>query len=117
SRRSGARAGRPAGAGLSHLDARGQARMVEVGGKPETERVAVASAQVRMRPATARLIADGGAAKGDVLGAARLAGLMAVKRTADLIPLCHPLRVTRAAVELTVVHRPTARVEIRAEVG
>jgi cyclic pyranopterin phosphate synthase len=102
--------------GLTHLDAAGHAHVVDVGDKAETARLAVARAEVAMAAATARLIARGGAAKGDVLGAARLAGLMAVKRTAELIPLCHPLRVTHAAVELTVVLRPRPRVEIRAEV-
>jgi cyclic pyranopterin phosphate synthase len=111
---SGGRGRRPA---LSHLDAKGRARMVDVGPKPETARLAVATAEVTMAAATARLIARGGAKKGDVLGAARLAGLMAVKRTADLIPLCHPLRVTHAAVELEVTHGRRSRVGIRAEVG
>jgi cyclic pyranopterin monophosphate synthase len=102
---------------LSHLDAAGRARMVEVGTKPETARVAVASAEVTMAAATARLVAAGGAKKGDVLGAARLAGLMAVKRTAELIPLCHPLRVTHAVIDLELVMRPRPHVAIRAEVA
>jgi cyclic pyranopterin phosphate synthase len=102
---------------LTHLDAAGRARMVDVGDKAETARRAVASAEVSMAAATARLIAAGGAKKGDVLGAARLAGLMAVKQTAALIPLCHPLRVSGAAVELEVVMRPRPRVVIRAEVS
>jgi cyclic pyranopterin monophosphate synthase len=84
---------------LTHLDARGQARMVDVGAKPVTERIAVASATVRMQPATLRRIQSGGIAKGEVLAVARIAGIMAAKRTADLIPLCHPLPVEVAAIE------------------
>ncbi|MCB9572578.1 MAG: cyclic pyranopterin monophosphate synthase MoaC [Planctomycetes bacterium] len=86
---------------LTHFDADGAARMVEVGAKPETAREAVATGEVRMAPATARLIADRKVAKGDVLAVARLAGIQAVKRTADLVPLCHPLRVTGVDLELT----------------
>ncbi len=77
--------------GLSHLDAEGRASMVDVGAKPETTRRAVARAVVRMSPATAAVVAAGDAPKGDVLGTARLAGIQAAKRTAELIPLCHPL--------------------------
>jgi cyclic pyranopterin phosphate synthase len=86
---------------LSHLDAAGRARMVDVGAKPVTERVAVASATVIMRPATLRLIAEGALPKGDVLAIARLAGIMAAKRTAELIPLCHPLALSHVDVALT----------------
>ncbi|BAD41886.1 cyclic pyranopterin monophosphate synthase MoaC [Symbiobacterium thermophilum] len=84
---------------LTHLDERGHARMVDVGPKPETERVAVARAEVRMKPETLTLIQSGGVPKGDVLGVARVAGIMAAKRTGDLIPLCHPLPITQASVD------------------
>ncbi|MEW8977693.1 MAG: cyclic pyranopterin monophosphate synthase MoaC [Symbiobacterium sp.] len=84
---------------LTHLDQHGNARMVDVGGKPETERVAVARAEVRMRPETLALIQSGGVPKGDVLGVARVAGIMAAKRTGELIPLCHPLPITQASVD------------------
>ena len=87
-------------ADLTHFDSEGQAVMVDVGAKDETERVAVARASVVMRPETLRLIRTGGHAKGDVLGVARLAGIMAAKRTPDLIPLCHPLALTSVAVDL-----------------
>lgn len=87
---------------LTHLDAKGRARMVEVGAKPETERVAVASGEVRMQAATARLIRAGKVGKGDVIAVARLAGIQAVKQTHVLIPLCHPLRVSGVAVEIEV---------------
>ena len=84
----------PADAGLSHLDEAGRARMVDVGAKPPTQRVARASAVVRMSPATARAVAEGDAPKGDVLGTARIAGIQAAKRTAELIPLAHPLALS-----------------------
>jgi cyclic pyranopterin phosphate synthase len=87
--------------GLSHFDDRGQAHMVDVSAKPVTDRIAVAEGAVRMSVATLALITEGRAKKGDVLSVARLAGIMAAKRTADLIPLCHPLPVTKVAVELT----------------
>jgi cyclic pyranopterin phosphate synthase len=87
-------------AGLTHFDAAGAARMVDVGDKPATSRLAVARGAVRMAPATLALVREGRAAKGDVLGVARLAGIMAAKRTADLIPLCHPLALTRVEVDL-----------------
>jgi cyclic pyranopterin phosphate synthase len=86
--------------GLTHLDAEGRARMVDVGAKPETDRAATARARVVMRPETLRLIREGGAAKGDVLGVARIAGIMAAKRTADLIPLCHPLPISAITLDL-----------------
>lgn len=89
--------------GLSHFDAAGAAVMVDVGAKPETAREAVATASVVMQPATLRMILDGTARKGDVLGVARLAGIMAAKRTAELIPLCHPLTLSAVAVELTAI--------------
>jgi len=98
---------------LTHFDKRGNAHMVDVGAKPETARVAVASARVDMEPATAKLIAAGKMGKGDVLGTARLAAISGLKRTADLIPLCHPLRITGVDVELVV---RGAGVSIRATV-
>ena len=84
---------------LTHFDAKGRAVMVDVSGKPETARSASARVSVVMQPETLALIRSGQARKGDVLGTARLAGIMAAKRTADLIPLCHPLALTRVAVE------------------
>ena len=87
---------------LTHFDERGNARMVDVGGKAETERVAVARATVTMQPATLALIRDGKAAKGDVLAVAQLAGIMAAKKTADLIPLCHPLSLSSVDVRLSL---------------
>jgi cyclic pyranopterin phosphate synthase len=85
---------------LSHIDAGGRIRMVDVGAKPVTEREAVARGRITIAPAALRLIRAGRVAKGDPLQAARLAGIMAAKRTADLIPLCHPLPISHAAVEL-----------------
>ncbi|MCX7706858.1 MAG: cyclic pyranopterin monophosphate synthase MoaC [Anaerolineae bacterium] len=84
---------------LTHLDEHGQARMVDVGAKAETEREAIAAGRVLMRPETLRLLREGNLPKGDVLGTARVAGIMAAKRTAELIPLCHPLLLTSVAVE------------------
>jgi cyclic pyranopterin monophosphate synthase len=84
---------------LTHLDAQGQAHMVDVGAKAETEREAVAAGRVRMQPETLRLLHDGNLPKGDVLGTARIAGIMAAKRTAELIPLCHQLQLTKVSVE------------------
>ena len=86
--------------GLSHLDASGAARMVDVSAKADTVRVATAEAIVRMEPATLGLIQQGGMPKGDVIATARLAGIMAAKRTPDLIPLCHPLPVSGVTVDL-----------------
>jgi len=86
---------------LSHFDAAGRAHMVDVSRKPATEREAVAEAWVRMRAETLALATGGTARKGDVLGVARLAGIMAAKRTADLIPLCHPLPISKVALDLT----------------
>ena len=86
--------------GLTHFDAAGHAAMVDVGGKPETARSATARARVTMRPETLRMILQGDAKKGDVFGVARLAGIMAAKRTADLIPLCHPLPIAAVTVDL-----------------
>jgi cyclic pyranopterin phosphate synthase len=87
---------------FSHFDVHGQAAMVDVGAKPVTERIATARARVAMQPGTATLIRSGGARKGDVLGVARIAGIMAAKRTSELIPLCHPLPISAVSLELTV---------------
>ncbi len=83
---------------LTHLDSEGRARMVDVGHKPDTQRAAVATGEVRMKPETLALIRAGNLKKGDVLATAQLAGIMAAKRTADLIPLCHPLPLTHIEV-------------------
>ena len=85
---------------LTHLGVRGEARMVDVSAKAETERVAVAEGRVIMQPATLDIVLKGDAKKGDVLGAARIAGIMAAKRTHELIPLCHPLNITKVDVDL-----------------
>lgn len=90
-------------AGLTHLNAQGEAHMVDVGGKPATDRRAEAQVLVRMQPATRALIAAGQAQKGDVLATARIAGIMAAKRTADLIPLCHPLAISSVTLALDLV--------------
>ena len=87
--------------GFTHFDAAGNAAMVDVTAKPVTDRIATARARVAMQPETLAMIQAGTAKKGDVLGVARLAGIMAAKRTADLIPLCHPLPVTAVTVDLT----------------
>ena len=84
---------------LSHLDERGRARMVDVGSKPDTERVAVAKGEIIMRPETLALIQEGGIPKGDVLAVAQVAGVMAAKRVAELIPMCHPLLLTHVQVD------------------
>src|SRR6202521_4612563 len=86
---------------LTHIDARGEARMVDVSAKPATERTAVAEGRVVMSKATLALIMSGNAKKGDVLGTARLAGIMAAKRTSELIPLCHPLALSKVTLEIT----------------
>ena len=86
-------------ASLTHFDARGQAHMVDVGGKTETHRVARAGGTIRMLPATFALIQSGSSKKGDVIGIARLAAIQAAKRTAELIPLCHPIAITRIAAD------------------
>jgi cyclic pyranopterin phosphate synthase len=90
---------------LTHFDARGRARMVDVAAKDVTHRVARAAGRIRMRQATLRQIAAGGAKKGDVLGVARIAAIQAAKRTADLIPLCHPLALTHVEVEFAIERR------------
>jgi cyclic pyranopterin phosphate synthase len=101
---------------LTHFDERGAARMVDVGEKPETARVAVATGAVEMAPATLAMVAAGKMGKGDVLGVARLAAISGLKRTAELIPLCHPVRVVGSDVALAV-DEPRRRVTIRAEVS
>lgn len=100
---------------LTHLDDEGRARMVDVGGKPETERVAVARGVVRVSPETLATAREGNLKKGDLIGVAELAGVMAAKRTADLIPLCHPLSLTHINVELEFAEDPP-RIEVKAEV-
>jgi len=100
---------------LTHFDDAGNAHMVDVGGKAATERIARAAGRVIMAPATLALIQSGGLAKGDVLGVARLAGIMAAKRTADLIPLCHPLQLSSVNLELSANSADNC-VEIIAEV-
>ena len=87
---------------LTHFDAQGQAHMVDVGDKANTRRVAVTEGRITMLPATLALIQAGNAKKGDVLGIARIAGIQAAKKTSDLIPLCHPIALTRVAVEFEI---------------
>ena len=104
----------PSGApALSHLDAEGTARMVDVGAKQESQREAVAAGEVRMAPETLRLLRAGNVPKGDVLGTARVAGILAAKRTAELIPLCHPLPLTYIGVDFSF-DEETSRVLITA---
>ena len=100
---------------LSHLDARGQAHMVDVGDKAETSRMAIAEGRVIMQPETLAIVRQGDAKKGDVLGTARLAGIMAAKRTHELIPLCHPLLISKVAVDLEI-DEALPGVRVRAEV-
>lgn len=101
---------------LTHIDSAGEANMVDVGSKDETVRVAVAEGQIRMRIETLQLILDGDAKKGDVIGTARLAGIMAAKQTANLIPLCHPLMLTKVSVDITADEAlPGLRVEAMAK--
>lgn len=107
---------------LTHLDARGQARMVDVGHKPPARRRAAAEAIVRMAPASARAMAEGALPKGDAAAVARVAGIMAAKRTPELVALCHPLPIDRAGVEVEVDAgagevRITATVETTARTG
>ena len=102
---------------LSHLDEGGQARMVDVGDKPDTERVAIARGKITMKPETLALIQAGGVKKGDVLTVAQIAGIQAAKRTHELIPMCHPLLLTHIAVELTPASAEgQARIDIQATV-
>jgi cyclic pyranopterin phosphate synthase len=100
---------------LSHFDAAGQAHMVDVGAKGETARVAVAEGWIRMQPQTFALVKSGGAKKGDVIGVARLAAIMAAKKTSDLIPLCHPIALTHVSAEF-VLDEAQSRVVCRARV-
>jgi cyclic pyranopterin monophosphate synthase len=98
--------------GLTHFDGQGHAQMVDVSGKSVTDRIAIARGAVRMAAETLALIAEGRAKKGDVLAVARLAGIMAAKKTAYLIPLCHPLPITKVAVDLTIdTALPGVRIE------
>jgi cyclic pyranopterin phosphate synthase len=100
---------------LTHFDAAGQAHMVDVGAKSETHRIAVAAGTIRMKPETLALIVSGNAKKGDVLGIARIAAIMGAKRTSDLVPLCHPLPITRVAVDFEI-DEPANSVHCRAQV-
>lgn len=107
---------------LSHLDAQGQAHMVDVGDKAETSRTAIAEGLVLMQPETLATVRAGDAKKGDVLGTARLAGIMAAKRTHELIPLCHPLLISKVTVDLTIDDalpgiRVTAEVRMKGQTG
>ncbi|MGN6387952.1 MAG: cyclic pyranopterin monophosphate synthase MoaC [Burkholderiaceae bacterium] len=112
----------PSHDGLTHFDAAGAAHMVDVGAKGETHRIALAAGTIWMKPETLAIVQAGTAKKGDVLGIARVAAIMAAKRTSDLIPLCHPLALTRVAVDFAVdAERSsidcTARVETRGKTG
>ncbi|MAS33323.1 MAG: cyclic pyranopterin monophosphate synthase MoaC [Anaerolineaceae bacterium] len=98
---------------LTHLDEQGEARMVDVGAKPDTERTAIAGGAVYMQPDTLRLIREGALKKGDVLTIAKIAGIMAAKRTSDMIPLCHPIPLTKIDVELSL-DEPASAVRIQA---
>jgi cyclic pyranopterin phosphate synthase len=100
---------------LTHFDSSGQAHMVDVGGKPVTHRMAVAAGRIAMQPATFELVAGGTSKKGDVRGVARIAAIQAAKRTSELIPLCHPLAITKIGVEFSLDAAAHA-VECRAEV-
>jgi cyclic pyranopterin monophosphate synthase len=107
---------------LTHLGARGEARMVDVSGKPGTEREAIAEGRVVMRPATLDIVRRGDAKKGDVLGTARIAGIMAAKRTHELIPLCHPLAIAKVELDLAPDAKlpgiaVTARVKVAGQTG
>ena len=108
--------------GLTHFDAQGQAHMVDVADKAHTKRVGIASGRIQMQAETLALIQSGSAKKGDVLGIARIAGIQAAKKTSDLIPLCHPLALTRVAVEFEIEApsqsvRCTATVETVGQTG
>ncbi len=107
---------------LTHFDRKGSAHMVDVGAKDETHRVAVASGRIAMRPATFRMVVEGSAAKGDVLGVARIAAIQAAKHTASLVPLAHPIALTRVAADFSFdaahsVITLTATVECRGRTG
>ncbi len=98
---------------LTHFDSQGLAHMVDVAAKPATHRIAIAQGRILMSPQTLAIIVGGTAKKGDVLGIARIAGIMATKKTSDLIPLCHPLALTRAAIDFTI-DEPGAAITCRA---
>ncbi|MEW7848129.1 cyclic pyranopterin monophosphate synthase MoaC [Massilia aurea] len=100
---------------LTHFDATGQAHMVDVGAKADTHRIAVAAGTIRMQPETLAQITSGSAKKGDVIGIARIAAIMASKRTSDLVPLCHPLPITRVAVDFEI-DEANSQVHCRAQV-
>ena len=105
---------------LTHLDEQGQARMVDVGGKPQTARSATATGRIRMSPQALAAIREGSGPKGDVLAAARIAGIMAAKRTGDLIPLCHPLALDAVTVDFTFEEAAiavTARASLTGKTG
>ncbi|HEX2198869.1 MAG TPA: cyclic pyranopterin monophosphate synthase MoaC [Burkholderiales bacterium] len=107
---------------LTHFDPKGSAHMVDVGAKDSTHRIAVASGRIRMQPATFRLVAGGKAKKGDVLGIARIAAIQATKRASELIPLAHPIALTRVAVDFELAQKSSsivirARVECRGQTG
>jgi cyclic pyranopterin phosphate synthase len=107
---------------LTHFDAAGEAHMVDIGDKPATHRVAVAAGRIRMSPLTLDLVRAGTTRKGDVLGVARIAAIQAAKKTSELIPLCHPLPLTRVAVEFSLDGETSsiecrARVETRGQTG
>jgi cyclic pyranopterin phosphate synthase len=107
---------------LTHFDAAGEAHMVDIGDKPATHRVAVAAGRIRMSPLTLDLVRVGTTRKGDVLGVARIAAIQAAKKTSELIPLCHPLPLTRVAVEFSLDGETSsiecrARVETRGQTG
>jgi len=104
------------GGGLTHFDEAGRAAMVDVSGKDETARTAVARGRIHMLPETLARIREGQMGKGDVLGVARLAGIMAAKRTGELIPLCHPLMLSKVAVELTPVEPDCVEIEATVKV-
>ncbi|MEC4720320.1 cyclic pyranopterin monophosphate synthase MoaC [Noviherbaspirillum sp. CPCC 100848] len=111
-----------ANGGLTHFDTAGQAHMVDVGAKDETHRVAVAAGRIGMKPETLAIVLSGSAKKGDVLGIARIAAIMGAKKTSDLIPLCHPLALTRVKVEFQADETSssilcTAQVETRGKTG
>ena len=105
----------PEKAALTHISTSGEAHMVDVGAKAETARVAVAEGCVTMAPATLRMILEGNARKGDVLGTARIAGIMAAKKTAELIPLCHPIPLTKVSVDITGASDTSIRIVATAE--
>lgn len=101
---------------LTHFDAQGQAHMVDVGAKPNTHRIAIAEGYICMQPETLSIIQSGTAKKGDVLGVARLAGIMAAKKASDLIPLCHPMMLTKVSVDFEILpEKNSVRCEARTE--